>query len=144
MLIRRMTEQDCIPVAQIEADSFSDPWSLSAFTETVRMQNYVYLVAEEEGEILGYCCFISVLDEGEIPNVCVKASARGSGVGRRLMERLIEEAKERNLTVLYLEVRKSNAPARHLYESLGFEEDGIRKGFYEFPKEDAVLMHRML
>lgn len=144
MLIRRMTETDCYAVAQIEADSFSDPWSLSAFTETVRMHNYVYLVAEEEGEVLGYCCFISVLDEGEIPNVCVKSSARGKGIGRSMMERLIEEAKERNLSVLYLEVRKSNASARHLYESLGFEEDGIRKGFYELPKEDAVLMHRML
>jgi len=144
MLIRRMTKEDCVQVANIEAESFSDPWSLSEFENTVRMKHYFYLVAEEENEILGYCCFTSVMDEGEIPNVCVKSSARKRGVGRQMMECLIEEAKKQELSVLYLEVRESNGPARHLYTVLGFEEDGIRKGYYNLPKEDAVLMHLSL
>lgn len=144
MLIRQMTEQDLTQVAAIEADSFSDPWSISAFADSLKEKNYLCLVAEAGGEILGYCCLITVLDEGEIPNVCVKASARKQGVGRSLMEELVSEARKAGLSVLYLEVRQSNFAARHLYEGLGFEEDGIRKGFYDFPKEDAVLMHLSL
>lgn len=76
MQIRPMTKEDCVQVAAIEATSFSVPWSLKAFTETVEKENFRYFVAEEEGEIIGYCGFLFVLDEAEIPNVCVKSSAR--------------------------------------------------------------------
>ena len=144
MQIRRMTMEDCVQVAAIEAVSFSMPWSLAAFTDTVEKDNYRYIVAEEEGEILGYCGFIYVLDEAEIPNVCVKEAARQQGVGTKIMQRLLEDAKQLGITVLYLEVRKSNTAARRLYESLGFTMNGIRKNFYERPTEDAVLMSKTL
>ena len=144
MQIRPMTIQDCEQVAQIEAASFSVPWSLRAFTETVEKDNFRYFVAEESGEILGYCGFLFVLDEAEIPNVCVKASARCRGLGKQMMTVLIEEAKKLGMAMLYLEVRESNAPARALYQSLGFEENGIRKNFYEHPVEHAVLMSKAL
>lgn len=144
MQIRPMTIQDCEQVAQIEAASFSVPWSLRAFTETVEKENFRYFVAEESGEILGYCGFLFVLDEAEIPNVCVKASARCRGIGKQMMTVLIEEAKKLGMAMLYLEVRESNAPARALYQSLGFEENGIRKNFYEHPVEHAVLMSKAL
>lgn len=144
MQIRPMTIQDCEQVAQIEAASFSVPWSLRAFTETVEKDNFRYFVAEESGEILGYCGFLFVLDEAEIPNVCVKASARCRGIGKQMMTVLIEEAKKLGMAMLYLEVRESNAPARALYQSLGFEENGIRKNFYEHPVEHAVLMSKAL
>lgn len=144
MQIRPMTIQDCEQVAQIEAVSFSVPWSLRAFTETVEKENFRYFVAEESGEILGYCGFLFVLDEAEIPNVCVKASARCRGIGKQMMTVLIEEAKKLGMAMLYLEVRESNAPARALYQSLGFEENGIRKNFYEHPVEHAVLMSKAL
>ena len=140
MQVRLMTIQDCEQVAAIEAASFSMPWSLQAFTDTVEKENYRYFVAEESGEILGYCGFTYVLDEAEIPNVCVKKEARGRHIGRDMMSALIAEAKQMQLAILYLEVRESNAPARRLYNGLGFREDGIRKNFYEQPKEDAVLM----
>ena len=144
MQIRPMTINDCEQVAAIEAVSFSMPWSLKAFTETVQKANFRYFVAEEAGEILGYCGFIFVLDEAEIPNVCVKASARKQGVGKQMMTVLIEEAKKLGMAVLYLEVRESNTAARHLYQSLGFEINGIRKNFYEQPVEHAVLMSKTL
>lgn len=144
MQIRPMTIEDCEQVAQIEAVSFSVPWSLRAFTETVEKDNFRYFVAEESGEILGYCGFLFVLDEAEIPNVCVKASARCRGIGKQMMTVLIEEAKKLGMAMLYLEVRESNAPARALYQSLGFEENGIRKNFYEHPVEHAVLMSKAL
>jgi len=144
MQIRPMTKEDCEQVAAIEAASFSVPWSLKAFTETVEKENFRYFVAEEEGEILGYCGFLFVLDEAEIPNVCVKSSARKRGVGRQMMSVLMDEAKKLGMAVLYLEVRESNMPARSLYLSLGFEENGIRKNFYEHPVEHAVLMSKTL
>ena len=144
MQIRPMEREDCEQVAVIEAASFSMPWSLRAFTDTVEKQNFRYFVAEEAGEILGYCGFLYVLDEAEIPNVCVKESARKRGVGRQMMTVLMEEAKKLGMAVLYLEVRESNQPARGLYKSLGFEENGIRKNFYEQPVENAVLMSKTL
>ena len=144
MQIRPMTKEDCGQVAAIEATSFSVPWSLKAFTETVEKENFRYFVAEEEGEIIGYCGFLFVLDEAEIPNVCVKSSARKRGVGKQMMSVLMEEAKKLGMAVLYLEVRESNTPARALYKSLGFEENGIRKNFYEHPVEHAVLMSKTL
>jgi len=144
MQIRPMTIEDCEQVAAIEAVSFSMPWSLKAFTETVQKSNFRYFVAEEDGEVLGYCGFLYVLDEAEIPNVCVKASARKQGIGKQMMTVLIEEAAKLGMAVLYLEVRESNRAARSLYESLGFVENGIRKNFYEQPVENAVLMSKTL
>ena len=144
MQIRSMTRNDCEQVAAIEAASFSLPWSLRAFTDTVEKENFRYFVAEESGEILGYCGFLYVLDEAEIPNVCVKASARKQGIGKQMMSVLVEKAAKLGITTLYLEVRESNAAARTLYKSLGFAEDGIRKNFYEQPVENAVLMSKTL
>ena len=144
MQIRPMTMEDCEQVAKIEAASFSVPWSLKSFTETVERENFRYFVAEEAGEILGYCGFLFVLDEAEIPNVCVKKSARCRGVGKQMMTVLLDEAKKLGMAVLYLEVRESNTPARTLYRSLCFEENGIRKNFYEQPTEHAVLMSKTL
>lgn len=144
MQVRQMTMHDCKQVAAIEAASFSVPWSLEAFTDTVEKENWRYFVAEEDGEILGYCGFLFVLDEAEIPNVCVKESARRRGVGRQMMDTLIKEASDLGICRLLLEVRESNIAARTLYKSLGFCEDGMRKNFYDKPTEDAVLMSRIL
>lgn len=144
MQVRPMKMSDCEQVAAIEAVSFSVPWSLNAFTETLEMDNYRYFVAEEEGEILGYCGFSFVLDEAEIPNVCVKESARRQGVGRQMMDVLVKEASAMGISRLLLEVRVSNHGARILYESLGFTVDGIRRNFYEKPVENAFLMSMTL
>jgi len=131
-------------VPAIESVSFSLAWSLRAFTDTVEKENFRYFVAEEAGEILGYCGFLFVLDEAEIPNVCVKASARKQGVGKQMMTVLMKEAAKLGIVMLFLEVRESNVAARTLYKSLGFEENGIRKNFYEQPVENAVLMSKAL
>ncbi len=144
MLIRPMTSKDCEQVAEIEAVSFSMPWSKNAFLDAVERKNYHFVVAEENDEVLGYCGFTYALDEAEIPNVCVREDARKRGVGKKMMTSLIDTAKELGISVIYLEVRESNASARHLYESLGFIADGRRKNFYEHPVEDAVLMSKTL
>ena len=144
LIIRRMKLEDCEQVAVIEEESFSMPWSLQAFQDTVEMENYRYFVAEQNGEILGYCGFLFVLDEAESPNVCVKLSARQQGIGKQMLTILEKEAKKLGINILYLEVRESNQAARKLYTSFGFDEDGIRKNFYELPKENAILMHKII
>ena len=75
-------------------------------------------------------------------NVWVREEDRRKGIGRMLVERLIQETKKAGVTVWHLEVRQSNEGAIRLYESLGFAQDGLRKGYYEEPREDAVLMSR--
>ena len=108
MQIRRMTKADCEQVAAIEAVSFSVPWSLRAFTETVEKENFRYYVAEENGEILGYCGFLFVLDEAEIPNVCVKETARKRGVGTQMMQVYSSIQKE----IRYLSDNQQNIPPK--------------------------------
>ena len=99
-------------------------------------------IKEEDGEILGYLGILISFDESEITNVCVAEKARRRGIGHALMEELFRRMQERKVRVIHLDVRIGNTPARNLYESLGFVQDGLRKGYYDLPKEDAVLMSR--
>lgn len=140
MQIRKMEEKDVEQVALIEQETFSIPWSAGSFLETIKRSDTIYLVAEEEGEILGYCGLWQSFEEGEIPNVAVKKEARNRGIGRKLMENICSAGGEAGITAFTLEVRTGNEHALHLYKSLGFEAVGIRKGFYDKPKEDAVIM----
>ena len=129
LIIRQMEEKDIPQVYAIEKETFSMPWSKKAF-------------AELEGEIAGYCGCYQSLEEAEITNVAVKRQLRGHGIGRRLLEELMRIGKERGAFAYTLEVRVSNQAAIHLYEKLGFISFGIRKNFYEKPKEDAMIMWR--
>lgn len=139
-LVRRMRSTDTAQVGYLEQQIFSQPWSEQGFQDALSSDNVVFLVAEIEGKIVGYCGMYCALDEGEITNVAVEKENRSQGVGRKLMEHLILEAKEAGIKNVILEVRVSNAPAIHLYESLGFSVQGVRKGFYEKPKEDGYVM----
>lgn len=143
MKIREMTIKDCDRVGEIEKETFSMPWSRDNFEGSILQENYCLLVAvaDDDGDdIMGYCCFYYVLDEAEIPNVCVREDCRGQGIAYKMMNELINRAKSLEVRDMYLEVRVSNEPARNLYRKLGFRDVGLRKGFYELPKEDAVIM----
>ena len=135
-----MEEQDLEEVALLEQQVFSQPWSRKSFAESIAKSENLYLVAKESEEVLGYCGLWGVGDEGQITHVCVKESARGKGVGKQLLLAMLEKGKERGLQAFTLEVRVSNTPARELYKKVGFAEAGIRKGFYDAPKEDAMIM----
>ena len=138
--IRPMTEEDLPQVETIEQESFSMPWSLDAFRSTILREDTIYLAACREKEILGYCGMYVSFDEGEIPNVAVKVACRNQGIGESMLTVLLERAANSGVTSVFLEVRESNQAARRLYEKLGFEEAGIRKNFYEKPRENAVIM----
>lgn len=141
VLIREMTMEDIDAVMEVEEEAFAIPWSRSSFESEVA-QNFlaVYLVAENEEGIAGYGGLWFILDEAHITNVAVKAAARRQGIGRRLVEALIEKAAERDIQKLTLEVRESNREAIALYEKTGFAVEGRRPGYYQDNKEDALIM----
>ena len=98
------------------------------------------MVESETGDIAGYACLYQVLDEGEIVNVAIDPAQRQKGLGAEMVNGLMKLGRKLGAERFFLEVRKGNVAGRALYASLGFTECGIRKGFYENPKEDAVLM----
>ena len=140
-MIRAMTEGDLESVLSIENACFSDPWSRQGFEDSLKEASAHLIVIENEtSDIVGYACLYQVIDEGEIVNVAIDPKYRQQGYGAKLVGALMDLGKELGATNFFLEVRKSNEAGRALYESLGFFECGIRKGFYDNPKEDAVLM----
>ncbi len=140
LTVRRMTQADCVKAAQLEKEIFSQPWSEQGFLDAISMEQNIFLVAEDAGEICGYIGMYQALDEGEITNVAVSPEKRNAGIGWKLMQAALETAKEQGISRVILEVRVSNASAIHLYEKCGFANCGVRKGFYDFPKEDAYIM----
>ena len=143
ILVRPMAIADVDGVMAVEKDSFSTPWSRSAFEEELAQNRLArYIVAEEDGQVVGYAGMWLVINEAHVTNVAVSGSRRGEGIGRLLMETLMELARENGMGSMTLEVRVSNMVARHLYETLGFAEAGIRKNYYSETKEDALILWR--
>lgn len=138
--VRKMQASDVEKVSQIEAAVFSRPWSKKGFLDALNLGNTIFLVAEENKKILGYVGMYVSLDEGEITNVAVAPDARQRGIGQSLIEKMKKEAEANSVAQIILEVRVSNAPAIRLYQRNGFVNCGTRKGFYDFPKEDAYIM----
>ena len=132
--IREMQVRDTDAVAEIERQIFQQPWSRQGFLDAVNLGNTVFLVAEENNRIIGYIGMYLAMDEGEITNVAVAPVERCHGVGGMLL------TENKGVARIVLEVRASNDSAIRLYERNGFVQCGMRKGFYEFPKEDAYVM----
>lgn len=140
MKIRPMQVSDTQSVSILEKQIFSQPWTQKGFVDALSLGTTIFLVAEENARISGYIGMYFSVDEGEITNVAVAPAERCHGVGAALIQRMIKEAEQRGIARIVLEVRVSNAGAIRLYERNGFKSCGIRKGFYEFPKEDACIM----
>ncbi|MER1989243.1 ribosomal protein S18-alanine N-acetyltransferase [Solibacillus isronensis] len=139
---RRMTIDDVQAVHKIELASFPTPWTLDSFYyEMTENQFAHYLVAEDDkGEIIGFCGIWLVIDAAQITNVAVVQSVRGQGIGETLMREAMRVAKEANMDVMSLEVRVTNTVAQNLYRKLGFQDGGLRKGYYTDNQEDALVM----
>ena len=140
MIVREANEADLDRIADIAVRCFTDPWTRQGFADTLSQSSAFLLAAEENAQVVGYCCLYQVLDEGEIVSVGIDPEFRQRGYGARMVGELMKLGMENGVCRYFLEVREGNTAGRMLYKSLGFGEDGIRKGFYECPKEDAVLM----
>lgn len=143
MEIRNLQEGDLAQVIAIEKATFSQPWTEQDFLQAIEDDSKIYLVAVEDGEILGYCGMWNVVGEGQITNVAVKESARRKGVARQMFSAFLQTGQDKGITSFTLEVRVSNVAAIGLYEQFGFVNAGIRKGFYDFPKEDGMIMWKV-
>ena len=138
--IRRMTLGDVDGVYLIERATFAKPWKRQDFVKEMTQNACArYLVAEENGEIVGFAGAWMVLDEAHVTNIAVREDWRGRGVGRRLTAALMQYAANLGVKYMTLEVRRSNLRAQTLYQSLGFEYVGVRKRYYEDNGEDAFL-----
>jgi len=135
-----MKEEDVPYIAQLESSIFSMPWREDDFREALCNIKKTFVVAKADEEIVGYCGVHQILDEGEITNVAVKDTHRRQGIAGRMLSYLLEVGSDMGITAFTLEVRASNQGAVKLYENAGFSVEGIRKDFYEKPKEDALIM----
>lgn len=139
IVIAKMQDKDIPEVANIEARVFSMPWSEQGFADALK-QDTIFVTAKQEEQVVGYCGMYCSFEEGEITNVAVLPEAQNHGIGKKIISGLLRAAQEKNIRRIVLEVRVSNLPAIRLYEGFGFRKAGIRKGFYEKPREDAAIM----
>ena len=144
MTIVPMEERHLDDLARLERLCFSRPWSRQALKEELTNPAACFLVGEEAGEVLGYAGMHCAAGECYVDNVAVFPEARRQGVGRRLMEALLQAAAARGGEFLSLEVRPSNLEALALYRGLGFREVGRRRRFYDDPVEDGLLLTKDL
>lgn len=140
LLFRMLTKEDAAEVAALEKECFSEPWSEQAFCDTVDNPDAFFLTVWQEGQLAGYCGVFRAWTDGDICNVAVEPAKRKQGIGRRMLTLLMKQGERMGITDYTLEVRAGNEPAIRLYEALGFKGEGIRPGFYEKPKEDALIM----
>jgi len=139
--IRPMMESDLGDIAAIEQASYAFPWSENIFRDCLRV-GYTCRALDLEGRIIGYGVMSLGAGEAHILNVCVRAEFRTVGFGKRLLQHLLERADAAGTSEAFLEVRPSNLAAIRLYQKLGFEQIGVRRGYYQAPdgREDAIVL----
>lgn len=142
--IRPLVEDDLDRVMEIENVAFSTPWKELTFRGLLRRTDTDLVAAERDGRLVGYAVCWTVVDQSELGNVAVAPEARGCGVGRALVEAVLERIRARGSRECYLEVRESNLVAQGLYHDLGFQVVGRRRAYYALPTEDALVMRRFL
>jgi [ribosomal protein S18]-alanine N-acetyltransferase len=145
--IRDASNRDLPQIVQIERLSFDNPWSRDSFLRELSLpfsRTTVAIATNGMTEaIVGYLCRWLVADECHVLNVAVHPTERRAGIGARLMEDAISDAKSEKARFITLEVRRSNVAARSLYRKLNFEERRLRKNYYG-AGEDAIVMELRL
>ena len=139
-VIEQMGSRHLDEILAIEKKSYSTPWSAVSFKNEIYNPYSIALVAMLGGIVAGYVIGSYRFNEGHVLNLTVHPQHTRKKIGTHLMELILEALRQKGCSVAYLEVRASNAAARHLYEKLGFRETGRRKFYYTEPFEDAILM----
>jgi ribosomal-protein-alanine N-acetyltransferase len=141
--LRRLESRDLDVVEAIERDSYPTPWSRAMFDAELRKPSSLAIGAfTDEAELVGYAFVSRYVDAWHVMNVAVAPSYRRRGIASALLERLFDVTSSDPRRGYTLEVRVSNTGAITLYESLGFEARGIRRGYYTDNHEDALIMWR--
>jgi ribosomal-protein-alanine N-acetyltransferase len=141
VVVRAMRAEDVDTVVEIETEAFSSPWRKETFTDLIGRPGLELLVMEHAQEgVVGYAVLWCILDQGELANVAITPRMRSMGLGTRLLSRVLDIARDRGVEKVFLEVRASNARALDLYRRFGFTDVGLRRGYYDHPKEDARIL----
>ena len=141
VVIRPMGEADVATVAALERASYVFPWSEGIFRDCVRV-GYVCRVALLDEALVAYSVMSIGAGESHILNLCVSNDFRCRGIGRRVLTYMLERATAAGMMEAFLEVRPSNTGAIRLYQSMGFEQVGVRRGYYQAVggREDAAVL----
>ncbi|MCX8015655.1 MAG: ribosomal protein S18-alanine N-acetyltransferase [candidate division WOR-3 bacterium] len=143
MKIVPMQVKDLNQVMKIENESFAFPWKRSFFEYDLRRPNGYVFVAKQDDIVLGYLDAWQIDDEMHLANIAVAPNYRQQGIASKMLLKLIEIAKKKNIKSIYLEVRVSNKIARKLYEKFGFVNVYTRKNYYP-DGEDAIIYKKSL
>lgn len=143
--LRPMTPQDMDAVMAIESSAFPYPWTQRIFLDCLK-HGYSGWLYEQDGKLVGYAMMMFALDEMHLLNICIRPDGQGKGLGSRLLKTLERIARSANATTCFLEVRQTNFSAIRLYLNAGFNEVGLRKGYYPAAsgREDAIVMAKTL
>ena len=149
--VHEFKDTDRLDVLRIEGESFTAPWTQRMFESFWASPSGRCFVARKNDALCGYICIYTVPGEpetsngdAEIANIAVDIRYRRMGVGKMLISKALEFARENACGDIFLEVRRSNISAAALYCKLGFYQYGVRKNYYTKPKEDALLMSRKI
>ncbi len=140
--IEALREEHLADVAKIESECFFEPWSENSLRLLLEDNAIAFVALAGDGRAVAYGAMLCVLDEGQITNVATLSDYRRRGIAERIMKALAERGAERGISSFTLEVRATNEAARRLYAKLGWQELGVRRGFYRFPMEDAIVMRK--
>jgi ribosomal-protein-alanine N-acetyltransferase len=140
-----MTLEDLDDVLAIERASFQTPWSRGAFRYELTQNRVAKCsVVRWRGRLVGYLCLWEIGHEIHVTNLATHPDVRRHGLARALLSAVLDDARAREVTLAFLEVRPTNAEALGLYESFGFRVIGRRKGYYFDTGEDALVMEARL
>ena len=143
VIIRQALPSDAEDMYEIEMICFPDPWSLdSIHYELEENPRAFYVVAEHSGQVVGYAGLWWIEDEGHITNIAVKPGFRNRKIAEGIVSVLLDFTIHEGIRHHTLEVRRGNEPALNLYKKFGFTVEGVRKGYYKFEGEDALIMWR--
>lgn len=139
MKIRTATKSDIPFIHEIEKTCFNDPWSIDSLSSDLG-SSLMLVYENDNNQIQGYANIKYLIDEGDLVRIAILPNFQGKGIGKLLLEKMIEESKKLGIKKIFLEVRTSNTRAYNLYIKEKFMQIGKRPNFYTNPREDAFLL----
>lgn len=145
VVLQALTEEDLDWVLQVENQNMQTPWTRGGFERALR-DGENFLITQQDNTPLGYACLLTIADELHLLTFNIAPEEQSKGYGKQALEQIIQRFENTQFNTILLEVRRSNKIARNLYRSLGFEQDGVRKNYYqtEEGREDALLLSKII